>query len=408
MASVVSAARESLDPASMEPTRIRIAQIAPHPARHNGIGIYAARLSEELRLRDPQCSIMAPVDLLARKSGQENDDWRGREFPRHWSDACLEAIDAAAPQLVHIQHGLYIGHDDNLARFLAGLRARRIPCVATLHGVWPATPLRRWPARFYRLLAENVERVIIHQQAGTRDLLQEQGIPTQRIVVIPHGTWTSAETAPVKIPDTVDTSGRRVVLFAGNIFRRKGLHIVIRAFPDVVRQIPEACLLVVGNERSNNILDRWYRLWLHVEMRPGLKKGWLIRRAEYVPDAELSTRIAAAEVAVFPYQRRYGSASGIFHRVLAAGRPAICANIPTFAEASDAWGERLPELFPARRDVRAWSSALIRILSDEPFRQRAMEAASRLGRETSWSAVARLHLQLYRDLLFPAPKPGAS
>jgi glycosyltransferase involved in cell wall biosynthesis len=160
--------------------------------------------------------------------------------------------------------------------------------------------------------------------------------------------------------------------------------------------------LVVGNERANNPLDRLYRLWLHARMRPGLKEGWLIRRAEYVPDDELWERITTAEVAVFPYLRRYGSASGVFHRVLAAGRPAICSNVPTFAEAIDAWGANLADLLPPPGDVRAWSRALIRILSDEPFRKRAIEASAILGRETSWSVVARKHLQLYRSLLPPA------
>jgi glycosyltransferase involved in cell wall biosynthesis len=393
-------------PASPASPRMRIAQIAPHPARQNGIGVYAARLNQELRSQDPQCSIVAPADLLNWRSGKKTDDWRGREFPHHWSDSCLGAIDAAPPQLVHIQHGLYLGHGHDLAHFLAGLRARCIPCVTTLHGVWPPTSLRRWPARFYRLLAANVERVIVHQHAGARELLQAHGIPAERIAVIPHGTWTGAETAPAEITDTVDTAGRRVVLFAGNIFRRKGLHIVIRAFPAVVRRVPEACLLVVGDERANNILDRLYRLWLHAEMRQGLKQGWLLRRAEYVPDAELSTRIAAAAVAVFPYQRRYGSASGVFHRVLAAGRPAICSNVPTFAEANNAWGKRFPDLFPAPRDVGAWSRAVIRILSEEPLRRGAMEAAAALGQETSWSSVARQHLRLYRTLISPAPMPG--
>ena len=90
-------------------------------------------------------------------------------------------------------------------------------------------------------------------------------------------------------------------------------------------------------------------------MRPGLKEGWLIYRAEYVPDDELWARITAAEVAVFPYLRRYGSASGVFHRALAAGLPAMCSNVPTFAEAIDAWGETLNELFPPPGDVEAWS-----------------------------------------------------
>ncbi len=385
---------------------MKIAQLAPLPTGHNGIGVYATRLIDELRLQDPQCIITAPAILLPRKSGQESGDSRGRELPPHWSDSCLEVIDASPPQLVHIQHGLYIGHGRDLARFLAGLRARRIPCVVTLHGVWPPTPLRRWPAGFYRLLAANADRVIVHQRAGSLTLLQDHGIPAERIAVIPHGTWTGAEIAPTEIPDLIDTGGRRVVLFAGNIFRRKGLHTVIKAFPAVVSRIPEACLLVVGAERANNILDRLYRLWLHAEMRQGLRQGWLLRRAEYVPDAELSTRIASADVAVFPYQRRYGSASGIFHRVLAAGRPAICSSIPTFAEANNAWGDSLPELFPPPGDIGAWSRALIRILSEETLHRRALEASTVLGHETSWSAVAGQHLQLYRNVLMPTP--GAS
>ncbi|HEX7501956.1 MAG TPA: glycosyltransferase, partial [Acidobacteriota bacterium] len=385
-------------PARTASSRIRIAQIAPRQTRQNGIGIYTARLIEELRLQDPQCSIMSPADLLPRKSGQETGDGNGREFPRYWPGAFLEAIDAASSQLVHIQHGLYIGYDRRLASFLAGLRDRRIPCVATLHGVWPPTHFRRWPARFYRLLAANVEQVIVHQRAGSLTILQEHGIPADRITVIPHGTWTDAEIAPAKIPEPIGMAGRRVVLFAGNIFRRKGLHIVIQAFPAVIRRIPEACLLVVGSERTNNFLDRLYRLWLHEKMLPGLKEGWLFHRSEYVPDAELSTRIAAAEVVVFPYLRRYGSASGVFHRGLAAARPAICSNIPTFAEANDAWGERLPDLFPPPGDAEAWSRAMIRILTDETFRKLAMEASAALGHETSWSSVARQHLRLYRTL----------
>lgn len=380
--------------------------VAPDPASQNGIGHYSARLAEELLRQDPGCSIMNPVCSYHRGPGPENKDWRGREFPRHWADSCLEAIDATHAQLVHIQHGLYIGHGRDLARFLSGLGARRIPCVMTLHGVWPPTALRRWPARFYRLLAANVARVIVHQRAATLDFLQKQGIPAGRIAVIPHGTWTGAEVAAAAIPDTLDTKGRRIVLFAGNVFRRKGLHVVIQAFAKVIRMIPEACLMVVGDERRGNPVDRLYRVWLHGRMRPGVEKGWLLRRPEYVSDAELTARIAAAEVVVFPYLRRYGSASGVFHRVLAAGRPAICSKVPTFAEAFDAWSGSLPDLFPPPGDARAWSRALIRVLSDGSLRERAAQASIALGRETSWSAVALAHARLYRSLLSPAPLPG--
>ena len=384
---------------------MRIALVAPHPDSRNGIGDYTGRLVEELRLRSPRCSVMAPADFFPLQPGRKPGDFVDSRLPARWPRIFLEAVDAARPQLVHIQHGLYAGHGRSLSRFLDGLRARRIPCVMTLHGVWPPTAFRRWPASFYRLLASNVDQVIIHQRNGSLSLLQEHGIRASHITVIPHGTWTSEESAPVHLPDTTGLNGRRVVLFAGNIFRRKGLHVVIQAFPDVLREIPDACLLVVGSERTDNVADRLYLPWLHHQARRGLKGGWLIRRAGYVSDDELWARIAGADVVVFPYLRRYGSSSGIFHRVLAAGQPAICARVPTFAEATEAWGEHLAELFPPPGEVGAWSRSLIRILSDEPLRRRAMEASATLGRETSWSLVARNHLQLYRSLISPAPIP---
>jgi glycosyltransferase involved in cell wall biosynthesis len=394
-----AAGGKSIDLPNIHFPRMKIAQLAPSSSGYNGIGAYTARLSEELRLQDPQCAIITLVDYFPRKSGREPGNWGGRSFPSHWPDYCLEAIDATLPQVVHIQHGVYMGHGHDLTRFLDGLRARRIPCVVTLHGVWSPRLFRHWPASFYHLLAVNVEHVIVHQDAGNVGLLQENGFPIQRIMVIPHGTWTSEKIAPGQTSDAIGMTTRKIVLFAGNIFQRKGLHVVLQAFPAVMRRIPEACLQVVGKERTNNLFDRLYRLWLHARMQTGLKDGWLLRCAEYVPEAELSMRIAAAHVVVFPYLRRYGSASGIFHRVLAFGRPAICSNIPTFAEAIDTWGKDLPDLFPAPGDVGAWSRSLIRILSDESFRTRAMEAAAVMAQHTQWPLVARQHLRMYRALI---------
>lgn len=131
---------------------------------------------------------------------------------------------------------------------------------------------------------------------------------------------------------------------------------------------------------------------------PGKREGWLLDRMEYVSDDEFWARISSAEVVVFPYLRVYGSASGIFHRALAAGRPVICSKVPTFWEAVEAWGEELKELFPQAGDVEAWSAAIIKILTDDGLRKRATEASIMLGHNTSWSVAAKKHLQLYGSI----------
>ncbi len=375
----------------------KIAFVSPSPDRRNGIGVYSARLADELKRQDPSCAVITAADLMPRPANvRAGGDWRGREFPPRWAGPLLRALDETRPRIVHIQHGLYIGPGRELVRFLAGLRDRGIAGVVTLHGVWPPSPLRRWPSRLYRLLAGKADGVIVHQEAGARKLLLDHGVAAERIAVIPHGTWDADEAARAGAPEATDS---KVVLFAGNIFRRKGLHVVLRAFPEVVRRVPRARLLVVGKERANNLLDRLYLLWLHGRMRRGLREGWLLRRQGYVPDAEFLDCIAGSAAAVFPYLRRYGSASGVFHHVLAAGRPALCSAVPTFAEAEAAWGERLPGLIVAPGDASGWSRSLVRVLNDDAFRERAAAASRELGRRSSWSEVARLHLRLYRGLL---------
>lgn len=385
---------------------MRIAVVGPHSISPNGIGNYTSRLLEEFRWQVP-CSITALTDLLPVNSDQKLSNWRGRELPPYWPYEFLEGIDAVHPQVVHIQHGKYLGYDGKLSRFLDGLNDRHIPCVITLHSVWSPTLLRRWPARFYRMLAANAVHVIVHHRVGTLTFLEEQGISPERITVIPHGTWSNKEIPTVKNLESLGIKGKRIVLFAGIILYRKGLHILLQAFPEVFRKIPEACLVVVGSKRIDNFLDQFYCFCLNGLIRKGLKEGWLIYRSEYVPDEELWTHISTAEVAAFPYIRRYGSSSGIFHRVLAAGRPAVCSNIPTFAEAIEAWGENLTELFPPPNNVKALSRTLIRILTDEHFRNQAKEASINLGHETSWPLVAREHLRLYTSLISPTPFQGA-
>ncbi|HLP47937.1 MAG TPA: glycosyltransferase [Candidatus Kapabacteria bacterium] len=380
---------------------LNMAMISPQSTSSNGIWDYTARLIKEFRLLNPQCSIITPSNLIPEKKSERRSNWQGKQFPSHWPYIFLEAIDAAHVSLVHIQQGAYIGHGNELIQFLTGLHARRIPSVITLHDVWPPTLIRRWPVSFYRQLAENEVQVIIHQKAGTLKFLIKHGIPADRIAIIPHGTWTQ-EDIPI-IPDRMNNSKQRIILFAGNIFPRKGLHRMLRAFPDVVRNISGACLLVVGRDRNHNIIDRFYCFWLRRKMRSGLKKGWLIQRSEYVTEEELWANICTADVTVFPYTRPYGSSSGIFHRVLAAGRPSICSYIPTFGEAIEAWGECLDDLILPPNDTAAWSRALIRILTDEAFRKQAMEASASLGRKTSWPLVAGEHLRLYQKLLSPVP-----
>jgi glycosyltransferase involved in cell wall biosynthesis len=381
------------------PSPLLVAQVGPYPPQPNGIGDYTNELCGALRATDSGVSTLALACRLPGTAEREPQVWRCWDPRSDWSAELLRAVDTAQPHVVHLQHGLYMGHGRRVARFLEGLRSRRIPGVITLHGVWPTTFFRRWPRRFHQALAGSADRLVIHQRAGSLDILLRYGVPHDRIAIIPHGTREASAVDPVLARDELGLARRPIVLFAGFIFRRKGLHTVIRAFEGVFREVPGACLLAVGRERTDHLTDRLYRLQLRRLTRRGREAGWLDYRSGYVSEEDLTLYYASADVVVFPYLRLYGSASGTLHRALAAGRPAVCSNVPTFAEAVEAWGRDLPDLIVPPGDIGSWSRALTQVLSRDDLRARAAEASAELGRKSRWSSVADEHIRMYRAVI---------
>ncbi|HMA53151.1 MAG TPA: glycosyltransferase [Acidobacteriota bacterium] len=376
-----------------------VAQVAPYPPQLNGIGDCAYDLCRAIRQADPGVSTLALACRVPGAPEREPDVWRCWDPRSDWPPDVLRAIDEVAPQIVHVQHGMYMGHGRRVARFLEGLKSRRIPIVVTLHGVWPAAFARRWPRRFHATLAEFADRVMIHQRAGALPVLLEHGVQAERITVIPLGTADPPVIDRARARDKLGLTREPIVLFAGLIFRRKGLHTAVRAFRSVSRDVPGACLLAVGRERTAHPVDGLYRLWLRGLMRRGRKAGWIDFRPGHASEEDLSLYIGTADVVVMPYLRPYGSSSAIFHRALAAGRPVLCSNVPTFAEAIEAWAGDLPGLIVPPGDVRAWAKALTLVLTRPDLRERAACASFELGLRSRWPSVAGEHIRMYRTLL---------
>jgi glycosyltransferase involved in cell wall biosynthesis len=387
-------------PMTLNPDRpLLVAQVAPYPPQLNGIGDCTYDLCRAIRQQDPGVSALALACRVPGAPERESDVWRCWDPRSDWPPELLRAVDDVAPQVVHVQQGMYMGHGRRVTRFLEGLKSRRIPVVVTLHGVWPAGLARRWPRRFHGTLAALADRIMIHQRAGALAVLLGHGVPAERIMVIPLGTADPPTIDVARARERLGLTRKPIVLFAGLIFRRKGLHTAVRAFKSVSRDVPRACLLAVGRERSAHPVDELYRAWLRGLMRLGRKAGWIDFRPGHASEEDLSLYIGTADLIVMPYLRPYGSSSAIFHRALAAGRPVLCSDVPTFAEAIDAWTTDLPEMIVPPGDVQAWARAMTLALTRPDLRERAARASLELGLRSRWPSVAAEHIRMYRSLL---------
>jgi glycosyltransferase involved in cell wall biosynthesis len=115
----------------------------------------------------------------------------------------------------------------------------------------------------------------------------------------------------------------KVILFFGYVRKYKGLDLLLEAFPDVLKSIPEAKLLVVGEFYDSP------GIYLELINKLGLKdKVQLIN--QFVPNEQVEKYYKAADVVVLPY--RSATQSGILNVAYGFGIPVVVTNVGGLAE----------------------------------------------------------------------------
>ena len=145
--------------------------------------------------------------------------------------AALTAVSAAArADLVHVHFGYRLRD----ARLLLGRR----PLAVSLFGHDVTGFPRDWPA-YYGPVLDRVDAVVVPSRF-LADAAVRAGARPDRLHVVPPGVdlgWF----APAPLPD-----GAPEVAFVGRFVEKKGLDVLLRAWPTVRRAVPEARLRLVG------------------------------------------------------------------------------------------------------------------------------------------------------------------
>lgn len=372
--------------------------VSTYPPRRCGIADYTAELSHAIAATGATVSVLSERGAgLGTVGGVTSiPTWDRRE---NWVTDILEATESTGARVIHLQHTPdTLGLDGRLSSLLESLDRRGIKSVVTLHTVHnPRSALKEakfFPARFHARVAGRAKAVVVHGSRAQADELLRQGLPPEKVVVIPHGT----KMAPA--PDR-EESRRRLGLNAdtpfllcfGFIHAFKNLHTIIRAMGRLAGRIPEARLLLIGSVQNRAFYNRFY-LWNCRRMTLGMKNVEL--REGFVDERQVQDLFGASDLVLLPYAQEYGSASGILHRALGSGRLALCSDSPKFAEI----GEKVSaDLIIPAHDPEAWSRRIEDLLNDPSRREFLTVRMRRYAEETSWPRIAGEHLALYSRLV---------
>jgi len=299
-----------------------------------------------------------------------------------------------AVDVVHIQHeyGIY-KLDDRLPSVLQGLGANTKKIV-TIHCLRPAQFSERGAEdeNFAARIARLADEVIVHLPTQEA-ILTRLAIPSKKIHVIPHGTELSDEDQEVSRKRLGLPLDAKILLMFGFIKRHKNFHIVLEALVEIRERLRDAHFFIAGGLAPNaSKKDRDYAESIAKRIEElGLQKN-VIYPGEFFPNEDVPYLLRASDIVLFPYYEEDRSASGSFHLAIGAKRPIIASRIPKFEELRNISDELL--VLPYNSSGIA--GIAIRLFEDQKFRKYVVNRTEQYRDLTSWQAVARQHLQLYK------------
>lgn len=262
------------------------------------------------------------------------------------------------PDVLHLQQP-----SDHFLNHLF-VRSDRFPTVVTVHD--PVPHMGEKMGRYDKLeplnfaLQKRADWIIVHGQ-GVKDQLMEANpsLDPDRISVVLLGAWQYLLTW--KRPEYQERP--KSVLFFGRINAYKGLGVLLDAWQHVKAASPEARLVVAGtgydlpNHRDRILADPTCELLDRV-----------------LPTPEVSRLFAEASIVVMPYVE--GTQSGPLSVSVAFGKPVVVTNVGGLPEMVD---ENRSGFIVPPRDPEALADAIVRLLEDEPLRQKMAQGAMALS-----------------------------
>lgn len=336
-----------------------LASLAPHFLTA-GIRLDVAYLSERSGVRAQLAAAGAEVFALG------TDRHRLRSIA-----GTRRLLSERAPDLLHTT--LF---ESDVAGRLAGTLAW-LPVVSSIVNVGYGPEqledprLLGWKVQGARLLDALTARTVVRFHAVSHHVADVMSrrlvLPRSRIDVVPRGrdaselgTRSPARVAAGRASVGVETAVPFVLAVARQEYQ-KGLDVLVRSMPRVLRQLPEARLIVAGREGN-----------LTATLRQSVEALGLEGRVRFLGVREdVAELLCAADAFVSP--TRWEGMPGTIIEAMALEAPIVASDIPTVREVVGSDGSAL--LVPPE-DSEAMSTAILNTLTDPA----AARSRTRLGR----------------------------
>ncbi|VUT28265.1 MAG: Glycosyl transferases group 1 [Candidatus Syntrophoarchaeum sp. GoM_oil] len=363
---------------------MRICFVSTYPPIECGIATYCSDLIEPLKTKSNE------IYVVSQHGGTgENVFAAFNSSDPDLADRIFNMLVKFTPDVVHIQHefGLYGPMSGvNIIPLIYSLRMVGIPVVVTIHTVY------RDISREHKIILDPIIRgsdaVIVHEEYQ-KEVINSTFDNPEHIFVIPHGV---RDLRPVKdSKELLGLSGKKVILLAGYFRPGKGFLRIVKIFPEIVKRVPEATLVVASKMRIVEYSEDRNSFFDEINRSPVRDKIKVF--CGQFPQKTLDTVISAADVVPFSYTT--GAQSGMLAQILAFKKPFVASDLESFKNIA----EKTKGGVIATSDGE-YIDSISHILEDNDYAaQLSGNIKKYVESNLKWDIIANRHIEVYHKVL---------
>jgi glycosyltransferase involved in cell wall biosynthesis len=210
----------------------------------------------------------------------------------------------------------------------------------------------------------------------------------RRVEVLSEVAFPSAEIEKLSsLPPHLSSPFRLISM--GRLLHWKGFHLGLRAFAQLVQDVPDSEYWIVGDGPERKNLERLAR------------KLGIIDKVRFwgaLPRSEALKKLSECDVLVHP--SLHDSGGWVCVEAMAAGRPVICLDLGGPAlQVTEETGFKIPACAP-EQVIEDMAEAMKRLAKDAKLRRKmGEEARRRVGKEFSWNTRGQQLQEIYSYLM---------
>ena len=375
----------------MDVDKLSVGYVSTYPPRACGIATFTRDLSQALIVRRRvRRTVILPIEndpsLTANGNAIDQNDRASYVVGAGF-------LNESNLDVISIQHefGIFGGEWGEYVLDLC--RNLEPPFITTFHSVI-LNPDER-PLEIVREISRLSAHVVVTLESAKKLLTEEYGIDPEKVRVIPHGAPVPDQRRRSYARQHLHLRNRIVLATTGLINPGKGIEYGIRSLSYLVKRWPEVLYVVIGETHPEvrKHEGEAYRNKLVALVRE-LRLTRNVRFVDrYLPEAELSLYLQAADIYLAPYVGKDQVSSGTITFALTHGKAVV--STPTIFAKEALSNSR--GLFCEFADSRSIASCVRQILGDLKLRRKLEANAFKYGRELGWAKVAEEYAEVFRS-----------